>query len=175
MSHYRRTLFSLVADTEHLGCAWRPSCKMQSQFWVVSVESRVANLLEAFKTNCLRGFSFRSWNTLVLNTTGCTWNKILQINFFFINFLEINTDHVDVWRAVVCKGNVGASGRIDALLGVRNCVVGIEAHQFLISSRCEFNWLEEGNGDATVPEEGPGLQECQLLQLSNKKRQIVVK
>jgi hypothetical protein len=87
----------------------------------------------------------------------------------FIRYLEKNTDHVDVWRAVVSKGNVSASGRIDALLGVRNCVVGIEAHQLLISSRREFNWLEEGDGDATVPEEGPGLQECQLLQLNNKK------
>jgi hypothetical protein len=90
--------------------------------------------------------------------------KYIFLIFFF------NTDHVDVGRAVVCVGDIGASGRVDTLLGVRNCVISIEAHQLLVSSCCKFNWLEEGNGDATVLEEGPGLQECQLLQLKNRKQ-----
>lgn len=95
--------------------------------------------------------------------------QILSVCF---NICNENTDRIDVGRAVVCVGDISTSGSVDTLLGVQNCVIGIEAHHLLFSSCCECNRLEESNGNATVLEEGPGLQECQLLQLENRKQKL---
>lgn len=94
---------------------------------------------------------------------------MLIINFNLLRGCKKNTNGADVGRAIVGIGDISATGRVNTLLGVRNCVFGIKADQLLLSSSCELNGLEESNRNAMVLEEFPGMQEGQLLQLKNAK------